>query len=665
MPAVQIRHDPAQRYRDVLERQARAAILGGNIPLSGKRITRMVNAYKRRIARAGVRVRKATPAPILPPVGDEKLYNNALQRRVLRPFMRSVRAGLSQATAAAEAIERLDGIPVRTTRRTGLIGAQVDAQAQRLQGYHRRKLISTFRQALAVDIRPVLREEPIRELMDDWRQDNIDLIETIPERYKAGLQAKMTEAFHEAPFDQQRLRRIVAQEGKVAGYNLRRITRDQTSKAIGQLTRARHQQLGIDEYTWRTSRDGRVRNSHSILEGTRQNYENPPAVGNPGEDIQCRCTASPFIDPDAPLEAPAETPGGQPVQIPPADPRLREIQALRGFVNDGVQRSAAEYRQIGGRVRGLMEPRLAQARAGIQKERVDLTLQQGGIVDEMFTAQRQIARTLVEAGESVPSLTKLGNVPYLNITGAQQARVYDKLSSALKDQFVAGLDRQFALYRDTQKITQTIDKLGEQLALVTRRVRVETLKEIRPMGGVKRIVDGSSAKSQVAVRAQDIADVYPTDWWNISKAAGRVRGTTGGRGFYRHVAQDAKGPVSQVHVDTLKKIGLAEQQSTTIHEFGHRMYYLRDQVRRTTQEFYEARTAGESLRKLNEFNPAYDSWEVTKIDKFKNPYMGKSYEGEARELFSMGMESLVGERAAIQHYDQELGDTILGLLAAV
>ena len=169
----------------------------------------------------------------------------------------------------------------------GLVQTEVDQQALRLQSYHRRRLISTFRRALAVDIRPVLREEPIRLLMNGWRRENIDLIQTIPERLKAGLRTKMTRAFREAPFDQARLQRIVAQQGKVGGYDLRRITRDQTSKAIGQLTRARHQQIGITEYTWQTSRDGRVRDSHAILEGTRQTYDNPPSVGNPGQDIQC------------------------------------------------------------------------------------------------------------------------------------------------------------------------------------------------------------------------------------------------------------------------------------------------------------------------------------------------------------------------------------------
>ena len=339
MVAGRLTYDPTQRYRDVLERQAheatRSLITGepvAAIPFSPAEIDRMVTRYAAKVGHAGVRLRKAAPVPIPPPIGDERLYNRTLQRRVLRPFMRSVRSGLSQATAAAEALERLDGIPVRTTRRTGLIKAEVDAQAARLQAYHRRRLISTFRRALAVDIRSVLREEPIRRLMSGWRRENIDLIQTIPERLKAGLRTKMTRAFREAPFDQARLQRIVAQQGKVAGYNLRRITRDQTSKAIGQLTRARHQQIGITEYTWKTSRDGRVRDTHAVLEGTRQTYDNPPSVGNPGQDIQCRCVAAPVIPDDlvAPQAAPVTAkPSVAAPAAPRVDPMLRQLQPLR------------------------------------------------------------------------------------------------------------------------------------------------------------------------------------------------------------------------------------------------------------------------------------------------------------------------------------------------
>ena len=97
--AHQVGYDPAWRYRDVLERQRRVALrllVPGKpmtaIPLSPAQIDRMVDRYAAKVGHAGVRLRKAAPAPILPPIGDERRYNRAVRRNVLRPLMRAIRS---------------------------------------------------------------------------------------------------------------------------------------------------------------------------------------------------------------------------------------------------------------------------------------------------------------------------------------------------------------------------------------------------------------------------------------------------------------------------------------------------------------------------------------------------------------------------------------------
>ena len=85
------------------------------------------------------------------------------------------------------------------------------------------------------------------------------------------------------------------------------IGRDQTAKFNGRLSQLRQRQLGVEEYTWRTSDDERVRSSHSALDDTRQRWDRPPVTvtsgkrageqNHPGQDIQCRCIAEPvFLD---------------------------------------------------------------------------------------------------------------------------------------------------------------------------------------------------------------------------------------------------------------------------------------------------------------------------------------------------------------------------------
>ena len=226
---------------------------------------------------------------------DEQVYDRNLRRLVLTPLMAQLRSGLSEASAASLALEIIDGV-FRSWHAAGLAEGEVAAQATRLSAYHRRRLIQTFRTALGIDIRPVLLDSAIEPLMSAWRQENISLIRTIPERFHESLSRRVGETFAERPFDQQALSKVLNREFKVSGSNLRRITRDQTSKAIGQLTHARHRQLGIQEYTWRTAQDERVRATHVALNGTPQSWDSAPGVGHPGSDILCRCVAIPVIE---------------------------------------------------------------------------------------------------------------------------------------------------------------------------------------------------------------------------------------------------------------------------------------------------------------------------------------------------------------------------------
>ena len=234
------------------------------------------------------------PNPVNPRRLDERLYGKSLRRAVLAPLMAQLRSGLSEASAASLALEVIDGV-FRRWRTGGLVDEEVAAHSTRVSSYHKRRLIQTFRAALGVDIRPVLSDAAIEPLMTAWRRENIALIQTVPQRFHESLHRRVGETFAERPFDKQALSKVLNREFKVSGSNLRRLTRDQTSKAIGQLTHARHGQLGISGYTWRTAQDERVRPTHQVLDGTPQQWDSPPSVGHPGQDISCRCVAIPVV----------------------------------------------------------------------------------------------------------------------------------------------------------------------------------------------------------------------------------------------------------------------------------------------------------------------------------------------------------------------------------
>ncbi len=51
-----------------------------------------------------------------------------------------------------------------------------------------------------------------------------------------------------------------------------------------------------DKYIWRTQGDDKVRPDHAALNGQIFSWDNPPPVGHPGHDYNCRCMAEPYLE---------------------------------------------------------------------------------------------------------------------------------------------------------------------------------------------------------------------------------------------------------------------------------------------------------------------------------------------------------------------------------
>lgn len=182
-----------------------------------------------------------------------------------------------------------------------------DRRPTREQGDAARSARHAFAQTLRLS--PSLGEPHLQEQLDGWAKTNADLIGTMKRKYLSDVQQVVARGVssgrrHEdiAAEIQARFLTKTATDGdgarRVRGvtYQARRMARDQVSKLNADLTRTRHQQLGVDRYTWRTLRDPRVRPEHADREGKVFAYSNPPEDGNPGEAVQCRCYADPVLD---------------------------------------------------------------------------------------------------------------------------------------------------------------------------------------------------------------------------------------------------------------------------------------------------------------------------------------------------------------------------------
>lgn len=280
-------------------------------------------------------------------------YEQNLRRSILQPLYRSVRDGLLTAHGAATVLAMLDSQRFQIPNLNGLAQREATTAMNRLQGYHQAKLFETFRQALGVDITGLLTEAGVTQFMQAQIAANVDLIRTIPPRFHGGLKGRLEKALRAAPFDQALVRGMLRDQYRASGYQLRRLTRDQTTKTIGGLTQVRHREMGIRRYRWLSSRDGRVRPTHAVNEGRIFSWDAPPAeTGHPGHDVQCRCVATPIVPrvqkdpgPDLPpsTAAPAPEAAGK--------RNLKYLPGKGAYDPDGRRGTVIKTRNLGNEVR--------------------------------------------------------------------------------------------------------------------------------------------------------------------------------------------------------------------------------------------------------------------------------------------------------------------------
>lgn len=80
------------------------------------------------------------------------------------------------------------------------------------------------------------------------------------------------------------------------------LSKQETSLLMSRFRQERYQSIGLNEYTWTSAGDERVRDDHKHLNRTLQTWDSPPIVNrltgkraNPGEDFGCRCICRPIV----------------------------------------------------------------------------------------------------------------------------------------------------------------------------------------------------------------------------------------------------------------------------------------------------------------------------------------------------------------------------------
>lgn len=203
-------------------------------------------------------------------------------RAVALAYARDLRALVQEMWARA--LVRNDALDDDLHKRIVVVAKRA---ASRVSDKNRRDLHSLI--GLSPDL-----PDPSKDLLDAFVRRNVDLITKLEDEAKQRIKNTIT-AMHGATSDD--VADELERQGDVVGNKAKLIARDQTSKLNSALTQVRCQASGISEYIWVTSADERVRDTHRANDGKRFRFDSPPPeTGNPGDDINCRCTASPVVD---------------------------------------------------------------------------------------------------------------------------------------------------------------------------------------------------------------------------------------------------------------------------------------------------------------------------------------------------------------------------------
>lgn len=241
----------------------------------------------RKIARRG----KGTEV-ILPGI-EESAGGKAAYLKALRAMLRELRR-FARDTRSQFDLEQLARIAVGlTSTADNMVNRILRLEAQR----HTDTFIATAKRALGIDLRAVVKQDDLAELLINAAGRNSALIKGLSDETVKRVGTTVYDNLI-AGNSQRTLETELTKQFGFSDNRAKLIARNEMSSLNSDLSRFRDEQAGITEYVWRTVLDERVRPLHRTLDGRTFKYGEPTdAEGGlqPGKPINCRCYARPLI----------------------------------------------------------------------------------------------------------------------------------------------------------------------------------------------------------------------------------------------------------------------------------------------------------------------------------------------------------------------------------
>ena len=222
------------------------------------------------------------------------------------------------------------------------------------------------------------------------------------------------------------------------------------------------------------------------------------------------------------------------------------------------------------------------------------------------------------------------------------------------------------------KITQVLDESVAQSGRNFQEELLNKLRDARPLGTPAKIANrGAGAKL-----VQQASTLYPDDWTRHADNFGplQVKARKNTRGWAATLPDESSyGKVRMPEFGAVNYEANAGyivvptgELSVAVHEYGHRLQAAMPELDAIFADLHRKRTGGDPLRRLKEWYSGYRPNEVTREDKYFNPYQGKEYDGQPLEILTMAFEWVLGSDPAtfedFRRTDPEMLNLEIGLL---
>lgn len=146
-------------------------------------------------------------------------------------------------------------------------------------------------------------DEHTKEILKATITENVGLIKSIPQQYLTQVQGAVMRSITQGNGLQDLIPYLQYQHA-VTLRRARMIAKDQTRKAMNNLSRGRLQELGVEDYEWiHTGGSAHPREDHIALSGKVFSWTDPSRFPKnkkgeaitPGSEINCRCRFRPVI----------------------------------------------------------------------------------------------------------------------------------------------------------------------------------------------------------------------------------------------------------------------------------------------------------------------------------------------------------------------------------